>query len=61
MGVKQRIKFKDKIYHKNSTDDNTQVEDILPEDTPRFEEHSDEEYQDHCKKFFKGKEDDADK
>lgn len=54
MGVKQRIKFK-KVFQENPKNEDTQVEDVMPEDTPRFEEHSDEEYQDHCKNFFKGK------
>ena len=51
MGVKQRIKITKPIDNKH---------DDLPSDSVRFEEHTEEEYRAHLKKFFKG-EDDSDK
>ena len=49
MSVKQRIKIKKPIDNKH--------EDI-PSDSLRFEEHPEEEYRAHLKKFFKGEDED---
>ena len=50
MGVKQKIKIKKPIVEKK--------EKLHEKDRPRYEEQSEEEYLKHCKKFFKGQEDD---
>ena len=50
MGVKQKIKIKKPVVEKK--------EELHEKDRPRYEEQSEEEYLKHCKKFFKGWEDD---
>ena len=49
MGVKQIIKIKKPIEDKD--------EESVPESL-RFEEHTEEEYRAHLKKFFKGEDED---
>jgi hypothetical protein len=49
MSVKQRIKIKKPIDNKHED---------LPSDSVRFEEHTEEEYRAHLKKFFKGEDED---
>ena len=48
MAIKQRIKFKKELEEK---------EEFYEKDRPRYEEQSEEEYLQHCKRFFKGRQD----
>tara|TARA_R100001594_G_scaffold77112_1_gene111757 strand:+ start:50 stop:226 length:177 start_codon:yes stop_codon:yes gene_type:complete len=55
MGVKQKIKIKKPI---NNIDEESLPEALLDvTEALRFEEHTEEEYRAHLKKFFKGEED----
>ena len=52
MGVKQKIKIKKPI---NNIDEESLPEALLDiTEALRFEEHTEEEYRAHLKKFFKG-------
>tara|TARA_Y100001937_G_scaffold79999_1_gene108394 strand:- start:63 stop:233 length:171 start_codon:yes stop_codon:yes gene_type:complete len=53
MAIKHKIKIK-KPVPMTREEEYANADVSLPEDRIRFEEHSDEEYQKHCKKFFKG-------
>ena len=46
MSIKNKIVFKKQVEKK---------EELHEKDRPRYEEHDDEEYREHCRKFFKGK------
>ena len=49
MSIKNKIVFKKQVEKK---------EELHEKDRPRYEEQSEEEYLRHCKRFFKGWEDD---
>ena len=48
MSIKQRIVLKKPIKEEKK-------EELYEKDRHRYEEHDDEEYREHCRKFFKGK------
>ena len=58
MSIKRKIKYKTNDMLNSTNTENFKQKD-LPTDRPRFEEQSEEEYLEHCKKFFKGNDDDT--
>ena len=56
MAIKRKIKYKTNDMLNSTNTENFKQKD-LPTDRPRYEEHTDEEYIEHCKKFFKGDDD----
>tara|TARA_R100000329_G_scaffold140230_1_gene122416 strand:- start:125 stop:277 length:153 start_codon:yes stop_codon:yes gene_type:complete len=47
MSIKNKIVIKKPIVEEKK-------EELHEQDRPRYEEHTDEEYSEHCRKFFKG-------
>ena len=48
MSIKNKIVIKKPVVQDKK-------EELYEQDRPRYEEHDDEEYREHCRKFFKGK------
>ena len=48
------MSIKNRIVMKKPFKEEKKEEKFYEKDRPRYEEHDDEEYREHCRKFFKG-------